>query len=415
VEIVHSDVVVNVPPGTSPPYNWQNPLVKLLGLMERVHFGAARQFYLSEQTQYLFPIADLTMYGPSGDDHNILDPAQQDNKLDFQKQNVDDFHTTDTFLVRGLAATSDWIGPYLRISYRGGPDSRLSQASGHALGSDIKVAVKVGDAAFQTLTMPYNTASDRYEVEIWGYPGADLADHLDDRGFAALQSGELIARPDIVQGCASDFDREGLDGRDVTQVAVNNAMHPILPLRIEVAFSDSTATFWDSKWGANYVYQFNMVVRGWQNYLAVGMSPNTHGGIGRVEYRNLLSSYGRFADTHPLDRTLMPWNFDAFGHKGHNGDVEPFMAVNYMDLHLVMPGGAIGLHRHRDNQEVFLLMNGNAFMIVGDWCQTDTRERCLEIRTLQAGHCAVLKGGNLHGLMNPGDEQLSVFMFGGYD
>jgi mannose-6-phosphate isomerase-like protein (cupin superfamily) len=111
----------------------------------------------------------------------------------------------------------------------------------------------------------------------------------------------------------------------------------------------------------------------------------------------------------------MPWNFDAFGRKGHNGDVEPFMAVNYMDLHIVLPDCGIGLHRHRDNQEVFLMMDGEAYMVVGDWCKLDSRERCMEIRTLRAGHFAMLKGGNLHALMNPSDENLSLFMFGGYD
>jgi mannose-6-phosphate isomerase-like protein (cupin superfamily) len=415
VDIVHSDVVINVPPGTTPVYNSHNPLLKLLDLMQKVQFAASRQYYLGEQTQYLFPIAKLIMFGPAGDDHNILDPAAQDNKTDFQKQNVDDFHTSDTFLVRGLAATSDWTGPYVRISYRGGPDSLLSQKAGHTLGATIKVAIKVGNAAFQTLAMPYNESTDRYEVEIWGYPGSDLAAQLDDRGRAALARGELLVRNDIVEGAAGDFDREGLDGRYMTQVAPNNTMHPILPLDIELAFSDSVESVWDSKDGANYHYQFNMVLRGWDNYLAVGMSPNPHGGVGFLEYRNLLSSYGRYADSHGLDRTLMPWNFDAFGHKGHNGDVEPFMAVNYMDLHIVLPDCGIGLHRHRDNQEVFLMMDGEAFMVVGDWCQTDVRERCLEIRTLRAGHFAMLKGGNLHGLMNPSDEQLSLFMFGGYD
>ena len=415
MEIIHTDVVIDVPPGTTPPYNANNPLRKLLDLMEHVRFAASREVYLTEQTQYLFPIADLTLYGPAGADHDILDPAQQDNKTDFQKQNVSDFHTTDTFLVRGLAATPDWTGPFLRISYRGGPDSLLSQRAGHSLGAQIKVVVAVGSAPSQTITMPYNDASDRYEVELWAYPGDDLADQLDDRGKAALQSGELLVRRDIVQGSASDFNRDVLDGQYLVQVAPNNTMHPILPLNVQLAFSDDTGTFWDSQEGANYKYQFNMIVRGWEHFLGVGISPNPHGGVGFLEYRNLLSSYGRYADSHGVDRTLMPWNFDAFGRKGHNGDVEPFMAVNYMDLHIVLPDCGIGLHRHRDNQEVFLMMDGDAFMVVGDWCKLDTRERCLEIRTLRSGHFAMLKGGNLHALMNPSDENLSLFMFGGYD
>jgi mannose-6-phosphate isomerase-like protein (cupin superfamily) len=415
VEIVHKDVVIDVPSGITPPYKVNNPLTKLLTLMEQVQFAASREVYLTPQTQYLFPIEDLTMYGPAGNDHDILDPVQQDNKTDFQKQNVSDFHTTDTFLVRGLAATSDWTGPFLRISYRGGPDSLLSQRVGHGLGGQIHAAVKVGNAAFQTISLPYNETSDRYEVEIWGYPGNDLASQLDDRGKAALQSGELLVRTDIVHGSAADFNREGLDGQYLIQVAPDNTMHPILPLDVQLAFSDASGTVWDNQGGANYHYQYSMIVRGWEHYLGVGISPNPHGGVGFLEYRNLLSSYGRYAGSHELDRTLMPWNFDAFGRKGHNGDAEPFMAVNYMDLHIVLPGCGIGLHRHRDNQEVFLAMDGDAYMVVGDWCKMDARERCLEIRTLQSGHFAMLKGGNLHALMNPTDENLSLFMFGGYD
>jgi hypothetical protein len=415
VQIIHSDVVINVPPGTTPPYNSNNPLRKLLDLIEQVQLAASREVYVSEQTQYLFPIADLTLYGPSGNEHDILDPTQQDNKTDFQKQNVADFHTTDTFLVRGLAVTSDWTGPFLRISYRGGSDSLLSQRAGHTLGAQINAVVKVGNSPFQTITMPYNDVSDRYEVELWAYPGNDLMDQLDDRGKAALQSGELLVRNDVVQGAEADFNREGLDGYPLAEVAPDNSMHPILPLTVQLAFSDISGTFWDSQDGANYQYQFNMIVRGWENFLAVGISPNPHGGVGFLEYRNLLSSYGRYTVSHEVDRTLMPWNFDAFGNKGHDDDVEPFISVNYIDLHIVLPDCGIGLHRHRDNQEIFLMMDGDGFMVVGDWCKLDTRERCMEVRTLRSGHFALLKGGNLHALMNPSDENLSLFMFGGYD
>jgi mannose-6-phosphate isomerase-like protein (cupin superfamily) len=137
--------------------------------------------------------------------------------------------------------------------------------------------------------------------------------------------------------------------------------------------------------------------------------------VGFLEYRNLLSNYGRYAGTNELGRTLQPWNFDAFGRKDGGGRREEFMAVDYMDLHILKPNCGIGLHRHRDNQEVFLMMDGRGFMVVGDWCKMPSRERCFEVRTLRSGHFAMLKGGNLHGLMNPSDEDISLFMFGGYD
>jgi hypothetical protein len=54
-------------------------------------------------------------------------------------------------------------------------------------------------------------------------------------------------------------------------------------------------------------------------------------------------------------------------------------------------------------------------MAVGDWCKFPERERCVEVRTLRAGELAMLRGGNLHGLMNPTDEDTLLMMFGGYD
>ncbi|KEF11652.1 hypothetical protein DF18_36065, partial [Streptomyces rimosus] len=83
------------------------------------------------------------------------------------------------------------------------------------------------------------------------------------------------------------------------------------------------------------------------------------------------SEYGRWAGSDDLRRSLEPYNFDAFGRKGHaGGDVEPFLAVTYMDLHVLDPACGIGLHRHRDNQEVFLMLEGDALMVVGDWADS---------------------------------------------
>jgi hypothetical protein len=117
-----------------------------------------------------------------------------------------------------------------------------------------------------------------------------------------------------------------------------------------------------------------------------------------------------------LGRDLPPWSFDAFGHKAAGERREEFMAVDYMDLHIVRPNAAIGLHRHRDNQEAFMMIGDRAgLMVIGDWAVMPNRERCLEVRTLKPGHLALLKGGNLHGLINPSDEDMMLFMFGGYD
>lgn len=417
MNIVHSDVVVRVAPGTSPDYNRASSLIQLLNLMERTELAAERELYLAYSLQYLIPFEHLELYGPSGSDADILQPERQDNKIDFQKQNVKSFLTSDIQIARGLVSVGGWMGPFLRISYRGGPDSKLSVKSNHQLGDRIKLWLSVNDVnTSPLLSVPYNDVTDRYEIELWGYPGNDVVNHLDNKGQLALERGELQLRPDLIQGNVNDFERDQLNEKYIIEVAPKNAMHPILPLRLRMAWADAAEQYWDSQDGANYVYEFNMRQRGWDNFLGVGISPNPHGGVGFLEYRNLFSNYGRYADRPELGRTPESWNYNAFGNKNHTANpVENFMAVDYMDLHILKPSCGIGLHRHRDNQEVFMMLDGRGLMIVGDWCKMPERERCFEIRTLLPGHLAMLKGGQLHGLMNLTDEDGSLFMFGGYD
>ncbi|MDJ0865849.1 MAG: cupin domain-containing protein [Myxococcota bacterium] len=416
MDILHTDSVFRVDPNTSPDYDRGNSLRALLALLARAELAAGREHYYASELQYLFPFEFLDLYGPAGADSEILDPRIQDNKEDFQKQNVRAFRTTDTMLIRGWAAAGEQRVPFLRLSYRGGPDSLLSQESGHRLGSHIQLWLQVGQrSTTQLIRVPYNERSDRYEIELWGDSGGGLRDRLDPKGREALDRGELVARSDLVPGTAADFAREALTGRLVPEVAPDHAMHPILPLRVELAWTDERAEFWDSKEGANYVYEFSMILRGWDSYLGVGISPNPHGGVGFLEFRNLLSNYFGYKARPELQRQVMPWSFDANGQKPTAPVVEPFMAVDYMDLHVLKPSCGIGIHRHRDNQEVFFMLEGRGFMVIGDWVKFPTRERCFEIRTLRSGHFAMLKGGQLHGLMNPSDEDLSLFMFGGYD
>ncbi len=414
--VVHSDVVFQQDPGTPPNYTAANPMTKLLGLVERSHQAAERHFYLPESIQYLVPFGHLDMYGPAGADSQVLNPAQQDNKNDFQKQNVKDFLTTDTYLMRGLVSVGGWTGPFLKLSYDGGPDSKLWEISGGKLGAFIRVWLEVGSAAAsQPLRVPYREETDRYELEIWGYPAGDLQSKLDFKGRAALAAGELVVRTDLVQGDVNDFDRGKLEGQDVRTVSPASTMHPVNPLHVEVAWADDTQTFWDSKEGANYQYEFNMILRGFDYFLSAGVNPNPHGGLGFLHFRNLLSNYGRFAGSGELGRDVESWMFDAFGNKAPGTRREEFFAVDYMDLHILLPNCGVGLHRHRDNQEIFFMADGDSYMVVGDWAQFPERERCFEIRRLQTNHFAMLKGGNLHGIMNINDDPVTLFMFGGYD
>jgi mannose-6-phosphate isomerase-like protein (cupin superfamily) len=415
-QIVHSDSVFRVEPGTVPPYDDGNPLLRLLNLIERGRLVAAREVYEPDSLQYLFPLTWLELWGPSGGDADQLDPRQQDAKTDFQKQNVRDFHLADTRAVRGWAVVEGRRLPFLQLSYRAGPDSSLARSAG-ALSDAIGCTFAVQGGPATTVRAPYDPDSGRYVVEIWARSGDGLRDHVDARGRAALDRGLLQPRADLDLGQGDDFTRLAMDGKDVRSVSPRHLMHPVLPLYVDVRWSASPDGGGASDPDAGTIrLGFEMQVRGWDAYLGVGTSPNPHGGIGFLEYRNLFSNYGQYAGNSELHRRLEPWNLDAFGKKGHaSGDVEPFLAVEYMDLHVMEQSCGIGLHRHRDNQEVFLMLDGHGTMVVGDWADSGTRHRAFEVRSLTAGHLAMLRGGNLHALMNPTDRRASLFMFGGYD
>jgi len=421
MQLVNTDTVTAVP---QPNYNVDNPIWQLAGVVERVELAAERENYLVDSVQHLFPVTFVDLYGPS--DNAPLDATQQENKNDFQKQNIREFRLGDAQLSRGWATAGNWTGPFLRLSYRGGPDTRLAQAVGGSLGPVMRVWVRVGDSmVFAPLRVPYNERSDRYEIEIWGYDGSDdLRDLLDEKGRQAVDRGGLIADPGLIRGKFADFQIETLQARagggDTSSLRLatlntDHAMHPLLPLHIQLAWANEQLSVWDSQNGADYHYEFSMLFRGWNNFISGGVSPNPHGGVGFLVFRNLLSNYFDHNRPEDLGRDLAPWNQNAFRQKQPGGGSEPFFAVEYMDLHILKPTCGIGIHRHRDNQEVFLMLKGHGLMVVGDWAKMDQRDRCLETRSLREGDMAICKTGQLHALLNTTDEDVHLFMFGGYD
>jgi mannose-6-phosphate isomerase-like protein (cupin superfamily) len=413
-ELVHGDAVFRVEPGSGPDYDKDNALLALLAVLEKVRLAAERECYDPTALQHLLPLTFLELWGPSPPNTDNLDPRNQDVKTDFQKQNVRRFELGDTQAARGWAAADDWRGPFLSLSYRGGPDAALSEAAGGTLGDAVGCVVSIAGRPQATLRAPYDAETDRYVVEIWGRDQGELRAPLGERGQAAVDAGSLIGRPDLVSGAPGEFERMTVDGRDMRGVATQHTMHPILPLYLDVTWTAQADGGGVSD--GPHRLGFEMLIRGWDNYLAVGSSANPHGGVGTLEYRTLLSNYGAYQGSGELTRELEPYNFDAHGNKGHaSGDKEAFMTVDYMDLHVLEPACGIGLHRHRDNQEIFFLLAGEGIMVIGDWADSGRRTRSFEVRRLAPGHFAMLKGGNLHGLMNPADEPSSLFMFGGYD
>src|SRR5437879_223039 len=174
--IVSSDKVYPVQPPATIDYKVNNPLARLMSLLQQIDFSAERESYLANLAQYLIPYDYLELYGPADGQWAETDPRKEDNKEDFQKQNVRDFRCTDTWVARGWATThtdsnpddkDTWTGPFLFLSYRGGPDSKLSQTAAHKLGDKIKLGLNLrgsGSAPF-FLYVPYNPLRHHYEFE----------------------------------------------------------------------------------------------------------------------------------------------------------------------------------------------------------------------------------------------------------
>lgn len=111
-----------------PDYNRDNPLAKLIGLNRGAATRGRTGVLCREQHAVPLPNRAPGALWPERTGCRHSDPTHQDNKSDFQKQNVKDFTTADTRLVRGLVQARDWSGPFLRLSCTAGPDSLLTRA-----------------------------------------------------------------------------------------------------------------------------------------------------------------------------------------------------------------------------------------------------------------------------------------------
>ncbi|MEK0446477.1 MAG: hypothetical protein RLZZ399_1798 [Verrucomicrobiota bacterium] len=439
-----------VPRGTKPGYDANNPLLRVIHEIEQIALAAGRGHYLADSLQYLYPFRKLTLYRTS-DSSEEEQPLYQDNKNDFQKQNIAEFQLGDFYLTRGYAHAGDWTGSFLKICYRGTPGTELGKKTAGDPGPFINAWVKIGGAISNPfLKLPLNPSSGCYETELWSFNGDNLRALLGGKGKAALDAGLIQQRPDLVSGALADFEGPGVDQKrdDLNRSRApwltfdevpNHTMHPIRPLRVELAFASADLSQWDSQGGRNYRVEFDMLLRGWKNFMGCGVSANPHGGVGFLEYRNLLSNYFDYEKRrrevlggdwrNELGRDLIPGNFDAHtmrvaplpdeggptGVKVTSSKRETFMAVDYMDLHILQPDCGIGIHRHRDNQEAFLMMRGKGLMLVGDWAEFEHRDRAFELRTMKPGDITICKTGQLHALFNSMDEECLLFMFGGYD
>ena len=75
----------------------------------------------------------------------------------------------------------------------------------------------------------------------------------------------------------------------------------------------------------------------------------------------------------------------------------PLKFINYVEME---PGSSIGVHRHGENEEVYVVLSGSGMMTVND-----------ERRAVKAGDIILNKPGWQHGLENMSDQTLKLFVF----
>ncbi len=72
---------------------------------------------------------------------------------------------------------------------------------------------------------------------------------------------------------------------------------------------------------------------------------------------------------------------------------------SFVDYAVLPPGTSIGTHRHGENEEIYLILEGTGTMVLD--------ERELAVRE---GHVIVNRPGGTHGLRNDSDAPLRVFV-----
>jgi len=108
--------------------------------------------------------------------------------------------------------------------------------------------------------------------------------------------------------------------------------------------------------------------------------------------RNFLEAPGKVQSIHGGKglgnnaRVFEPADFDT-----------PLRFINYVEME---PGSSIGLHRHGENEEVYVVLAGDGLMTVND-----------ERRAVKAGDVILNKPGWQHGLENTSGQILKLFVF----
>ena len=72
---------------------------------------------------------------------------------------------------------------------------------------------------------------------------------------------------------------------------------------------------------------------------------------------------------------------------------------NFVDYAVLPPGASIGIHRHGDDEELYLVLEGEGVMHLDG-----------EDHPVKAGSVILNRPGGTHGLRNPGPETLRLFV-----
>lgn len=107
----------------------------------------------------------------------------------------------------------------------------------------------------------------------------------------------------------------------------------------------------------------------------------------------------RCLDELPLQRVRAHGGLGEIGFHRLFGAADFAAPCNFVDYAVLPPGASIGLHRHGDDEELYLVLRGSGTM---------TRDG--ETFRVAAGSVVVNRRHGSHGLLNDGDEDLHLFV-----
>ncbi len=368
------DAVRRVQPGTTPNYNRGTHCSGSCTLVERTQLAAEREHYLQRSPAVSVSTSTRSSCTdrrePTAD---ILDPARQDNKTDFQKQNVASF-THGGYDARARVGHHGELdravsAPLVSRRSRFAPCPRRP-ATPSATASRLWLQGR-RDAGAATARPCRTTRVRSLRDRAVGLSAGDPA-----RATGSARRGR-----DRPRGAAwrvrtwsaaslGDFERGRIEDQFMVDVA------PDIPCTRSCRCTSRSRGPNAQADGVGHPARRKLPVRVQHGAPRLGPLPQRRHQPEPARRHRLPRISEPALELRPLRghwraraRRCSPGTSTPSAARAPCRGGRSFMAVDYMDLHILKPELRHRPAPARDNQEAFLMMEGRGYMVVGDWCQ----------------------------------------------